>query len=122
MRMSMNRSSMKAIVATLAILGATAPAIACGPRQVEVRTTPAAPSDVSLRVTNNLAQPVNVYVVNNGTDVFLKQVPASSAESMNVPGIASGTTVMLKATPADGSRSYTRDNVLLSGLYEWQVP
>jgi hypothetical protein len=41
---------------------------------------------------------------------------------MNVPGVAAGTAVGLKATPVDGSRSYTRDNVTLSGLYEWQIP
>lgn len=113
---------MKAVIAALVILGATAPAVACGPRQVEVRTTPQPASAVTLRVTNNLTQPLNVYVVNGGTDVFLRQVAASSAESMSVPGIASGTTVMLKATPVDGSRTYTRDNVQLTGLYQWQVP
>jgi hypothetical protein len=60
--------------------------------------------------------------VNAGTDVFLKQVPANDTESMNVPGIAAGSTVGLKATPIDGSRSYTRDNVTLTGLYVWQIP
>jgi hypothetical protein len=65
---------------------------------------------------------VNVYLVSGGNDVFLKQVAANSAESMNVPGISAGTAVSLKATPVDGSRTYTRDNVTLSGLYEWQVP
>lgn len=113
---------MKAIAAAFLILAAALPATACGPRQVEVRTGPQPVSEATLRVTNNLTQPLNVYVVNGGTDVFLKQVAASSAESMNVPGISAGSTVQLKATPADGSRSYTRDNVMLSGLYEWQVP
>jgi hypothetical protein len=41
---------------------------------------------------------------------------------MNVPGVSAGTTVRLKAVPADGSRAYTRDNVTLTGLYEWTVP
>lgn len=114
--------ALKACAASLLILAAAAPMTACGPRQVEVRTGPQPVSEVTLRVTNNLTQPLNVYVVNGGTDVFLKQVASSSAESMNVPGIAAGTTVKLKATPADGSRTYTRDDVRLSGLYEWQVP
>lgn len=113
---------MRLSVAVLAVVLAAAPVTACGPRQVEVRTGAQPVSDVTLRVTNNLTQPLNVYVVNGGTDLFIKQVAASSAEVMNVPGIAAGTTVQLKATPADGSRSYTRDNVTLSGLYEWQVP
>lgn len=110
---------MKRLIAMFAITAATA---ACGPRQVEVRTGPQPVSEVSLRVTNNLSQAANIYVTNGGSDIFLKQVPANSAETMNVPGVSAGATVGLKATPVDGSRSYTRDNVTLSGLYEWQVP
>jgi hypothetical protein len=110
---------MKKLLAMLAVAAATT---ACGARQVEVRTGAQPVSEVTLRVTNNLSQATNVYVVNGGSDVFLKQVAAHSAESMNVPGISAGATVGLKATPIDGSRSYTRDNVTLSGLYEWQVP
>jgi hypothetical protein len=106
----------------IAMLGLAVLATACGPRQVEVRTGPQPVSEVTLRVTNNLSQAANIYVVNGGTSVFLKQVAANSAESMNVPGISAGSTVELKATPVDGSRSYTRDNVTLSGLYEWRIP
>lgn len=102
----------------LAVLGV----VACGPRQVEVRTGPQPITEVTLRVTNNLAQPVNVYVVNGGTEVFLRQVASHSAENVAVPGIAAGTTVQLKAVPLDGSRAYTRDSVTLTSLYEWQVP
>lgn len=106
----------------IAMLGLVVAATACGPRQVEVRTGPQPVSEVTLRVTNNLSQAANIYVVHGGSDIFLKQVPANSAESMNVPGISAGVTVGLKATPVDGTRSYTRDNVTLSGLYEWQLP
>jgi hypothetical protein len=95
---------------------------ACGPRKVEVKTGPQPASEVSLSVTNNLSSPVNVYVITGGNEVFIKQVPANTTESMNVPGVAAGTTVKLKATPVGGSSSYTRDNVTLSGLYEWRVP
>jgi hypothetical protein len=97
-------------------------AAACGPRQVEVKTGPQPASEVALSVTNNLSDPINVYVVNGGDDIFIKQVAAKTTERMNVPGIAAGTTVKLKATPVGGSNSYTRDNVTLSGLYEWRVP
>lgn len=110
---------MKRLIAMMSLALATT---ACGARQVEVRTGPQPVSEVTLRVTNNLSQAANIYVVNAGSDIFLKQVAANSAESMNVPGISAGTTVGLKATPVDGSRSYTRDNVTLSGLYEWQIP
>ena len=110
---------MKKLIAMMALAVA---ATACGPRQVEVRTGPQPVSEVTLRVTNNLSQAANIYVVNGGSDIFLKQVPANSTESMNVSGVAAGATVGLKATPVDGSRSYTRSNVVLSGLYQWQVP
>jgi hypothetical protein len=79
-------------------------------------------AEVSLRVTNNLTQAVNVYVTNAGSDIFLKQVAANSTEAMTVPGVPAGATVMLKATPVDGSRTYTRDNVTLTASYDWTVP
>jgi hypothetical protein len=112
-------ASMKKLIV---MLGLAVAATACGPRQVEVKTGPQPVSEVTLKVTNNLSQAANIYVVNGGSDIFLKQVGANSPETMNVPGISAGATVGLKATPIDGSRSYTRDNVTLSGLYEWQVP
>lgn len=110
---------MKKILAVMALAVA---ATACGPRQVEVKTGAQPMSEVTLKVTNSLSQAANIYVVNGGSDVFLKQVPANDTETINVPGISAGATVGLKATPIDGSRSYTRDNVTLSGVYEWQIP
>ena len=96
---------------------------ACGPRQVEV-TTGAQPevAETGVRVTNNLSQGVNVYVVSGGTDMFLRQVAANSTETLPVRGVASGSTVTLRATTVDGSRTYTKDNVVMSGTYVWQVP
>jgi hypothetical protein len=110
------------ITSITSVLILTATVAACGPRPVQVQTGQQPTSEVTLRVTNNLSQAMNVYVVNGGQDIFLKQVGANSTLAITVPGIAAGTTVMLKATPQDGSRSYTRDNVTLSGVYEWQVP
>jgi len=95
---------------------------ACGPRQVEVTTGPAPAADVSIRLTNNLTQAVNLYVTSAGTDVFLKQVAAGSVEVVPVRGIAAGTTVTLKARTVDGTRTYTRDSIYLSSNYEWRVP
>ena len=48
--------------------------VACGGRQVNVETAPRAAASVTLRFTNNDTGPVNVYVVNNGQDTFLKNV------------------------------------------------
>ncbi|HET7456081.1 MAG TPA: hypothetical protein VFJ74_00390 [Gemmatimonadaceae bacterium] len=105
-------------------LAAAATLSACGPRQVEVRTgaSPDAAASVGVRVTNNLSQGVNVYVVNGGNDMFLRQVAANSSETLDVRGVAAGTSVTLKATTVDGTRTYTKENVVLSGTYVWQVP
>jgi hypothetical protein len=65
---------------------------------------------------------VSVYVTGTGPELFLKSVAANSTELIPVPGIASGTTVRLRATLADGSRSYTRDGVVLTGTFDWTVP
>ena len=95
---------------------------ACGPRQVEVTTGPQPAADVSLDFTNNLTQAVNLYVTTGGTDVFLKQIAASSAETVPVRGLVAGQTVTLKARTVDGMRTYTRPNISLASNYEWRVP
>lgn len=110
---------MKLILASLALIISTT---ACGPRQVEVTTGAQPAADVSIRLTNNLTQAVNLYVTSGGTDVFLKQVSANSVEIVPVRGIAAGTTVTLKARTVDGTRTYSRDNVYLGANYEWRVP
>ena len=101
---------MKALIAALAFATLTA----CGPRNAEVKTGPQPVSEVSLHVTNNLSQAVNVYVTTGGSDVFLKQVAANSSTSIVVPGVPSGATVKLKATSADGAQTYSLDNVTTS--------
>ena len=95
---------------------------ACGPRQVEVTTGPQPAADISLNFTNNLTQAVNLYVTTGGTDVFLKQVAASSSEVVPVRGLTAGQTVTLKARTVDGTRTYTRPNIYLAANYEWRVP
>jgi len=112
---------MRALVTSLA-MAVTLAATGCAGRQVEVTTGPQPAADVSVRLTNNLSQAVNVYVTTGGTDVFLKQVSANSVEVMPVVGIPAGTTVTLKARTVDGTRTYTRDNVQLATNYDWRVP
>ena len=110
--------------ALLAIVASTFAVAACSPRKVEVRTepSPAAANEAAIHMTNNLTQAVNVYVVNQGTDMFVKQVAANSTDHLPVKGIPVGTSVSLKATTADGTRTYSKQNVVLSAMYEWQVP
>jgi hypothetical protein len=109
---------MKALAAALMLAVFTA----CGGRQVEVQSGPAPASEVAVQMTNNLSQAVNVYVTNAGSDIFLKQVAANSTETLPVQGVATGSSVTLKARTADGTRTYTKDNVVLTGTYNWQVP
>ena len=105
---------------------ALAGAIACGPRQVEVRTapppTPAAQGN-AVQLTNNLSQAINVYVVSaGGGELFLRQVAANTVEKLPVTGLASGTSVSFKAVTVDGSRTYQSRSAPLSPLFLWSVP
>ncbi|HEU4628666.1 MAG TPA: hypothetical protein VFS08_02945 [Gemmatimonadaceae bacterium] len=112
---------MKAFVAVLALALA-----ACTGRQVEVGTGPepaAAQAAVALRVTNTLSMPVNVYVVRNGSEMFVRQIDANSTQEVTVQGVEPGATVTLRARQVDGVRTYERPNVTLGGgVYEWRVP
>ena len=109
---------MRALLAGL-LLTVTA---ACGGRKVNVETAPKTSAAVTLHFTNNDNNAVNVYVVNQGSDLFLKQVAANSTEDMPVAGIASGTQVRLKATRTDGSKTYTSDPMALNATTTWRVP
>jgi hypothetical protein len=95
---------------------------ACGGRQVEVRTGPEPATDVSIRLTNNLSQAVNVYVVSGGNDIFIKQVSANTVDNLPVAGVPAGATVNLRASTVDGTRTYTKNNVTLSSAYDWRLP
>jgi hypothetical protein len=95
---------------------------ACGPRQVEVRTTPTQATGVSIQVKNDITQPVNVYITAGGSDSFLGQVGAKESKTIPVQGFASGTTVSLKAVTIDGAKTYSRDKVVLSGTYVFPLP
>jgi hypothetical protein len=112
--------SMRAVFSAL-VIGA-ASLTACGPRKVEVRTAPTAASQVTVEVQNKLTQGVNVYVVQNGSKTFLRQVAANSTERIPVQGVAAGTTVNLEATTIDGVRTYSRSNVTLNGNFVFPLP
>ncbi|HEV7389075.1 MAG TPA: hypothetical protein VGN73_10720 [Gemmatimonadaceae bacterium] len=109
---------MRVLMVSLSMLALAA----CGPRTVEVKTGPEPTADVALQVTNNLSQPINVYVVSGTNDIFLKQVASNSVEHIPISGIAAGSTVNLRAVTADGTRTYTKSNVTLSSMYDWRLP
>lgn len=106
-----------AMLALVAILGSTS---ACS-RQVEVDTgIPQA--EITLSVTNNANQAVNVYVVSGGTPIFVGQISPGRSQDLPVNGVATGSIVTLRATTTDGTQTYTKENVQLDGTYAWQVP
>ena len=96
--------------------------IGCGPRQVEVRTAADLPPEASLFIENNLAQAVNVYVVEAGGEMFLRQVPARGSARLPVRGVPTGHRVTLRATTRDGSRTFMRRDVELAGTIRWTLP
>jgi len=97
---------------------------ACRARRVDVRTAPASAqqAQASVQVNNNLTQAVNVYVTANGNDTFLRQVAANSSVTVPVQGFAAGSTVTLKAVTVDGARTYSRQNVVLTGTVTFPLP
>jgi hypothetical protein len=97
-------------------------AVGCGPRRVEVSAAQPSAAAVQLAVTNTLSQPVNIYVVHEGSDTFVRQVAANASETVGVRGVPSGATVTLRAVPVDGRNTYTRQNVVLTGTFSWRVP
>lgn len=112
-------ASIRVACLALVLAGATA----CGGRAVEVRTAPTVTSDMSVQVTNNLSQAVNIYATATGsTELFLRQVPANTVEKVPVQGVSNGTKVIFKAVTVDGSRTYQSRDVALTGVYVWSVP
>jgi hypothetical protein len=71
---------------------------------------------------NTLSQAVRVSVVQGKVETFLRQVAANTTLRVPVPAIPAGTTVSLKAVTIDSSRTYSRDNVVLSGVVAFHIP
>jgi hypothetical protein len=103
------------------LVAALAFTLGCGGRSIVVQNPPA-PTAVSIRVVNSLAQPVNVYVTGSEAEVFLSQVGANATSTLSVRNIATGTMIKLRAVTQDGSRTYMREGVELRDGYEWRVP
>ncbi len=102
-------------------LAALAVTLGCGGRSIVVQNPPP-PSAVSIKITNGLAQPVNVYVTGTEAEVFLSQVAANATASLPVRNMMPGTMIKLRAVTKDGSRTYMREGVELRDGYEWRVP
>jgi hypothetical protein len=109
---------MKAILAALLMLAV----LACGPRQVDTTPGPDTGPEATLRVINSHTQAVNVYVVQDGTQMLVGQVEANSTRELPLRGLASTGPVTLRARSTDGTRTWERPSVFLSGTYEWRVP
>ena len=81
-------------------------------RQVNV-TSGTAAGDGTLRVTNNLAEPVEVYAKNGSTDVYLRRIGSHSTESFRIPGYAPGALLQLTARTPSGTVLESRDAIEL---------
>ncbi|MGH7710595.1 MAG: hypothetical protein ACREOG_04895 [Gemmatimonadaceae bacterium] len=103
------------------VLAALVCTLGCGGRSIVVQNPPT-PSAVTIKITNSLTQPVNVYVTGTDAEVFLAQVGANASQSLPVRNIAAGTMIKLRAVTRDGSRTYMREGVELRDGYEWRVP
>jgi hypothetical protein len=93
-------------------------------RRVVVTTPTPVPqvAQASLKVSNDAAQAVTVFVSYAGTEYTLGRVTANTTAVLAVAQVPVGAQVRLRAELADGSRSYTRDGVTLTTSYEWRVP
>ena len=105
-------------LAALVVFGAGA----CGKRQVDVGTGPATAAESAIHFTNNLPQAVNVYVVQSGTEMFVRQVAANTTEHLPVRGVSAGTQVLLRAVTVDGKSTFTSPPATLTSTYAWKVP
>jgi hypothetical protein len=113
---------MKALFAALLFVS-TLSITACGQRQVEVSTGAQPVSDVSIQLTNAGSSQVNVYVNHGGQRIFVGQVSGNSTQLLPVANVPSGSVVSLEAVTVSSSpQRYTRNDVTLSGTYEWRVP
>lgn len=112
---------MMRISALLVLLLATVTVQGCGPRQAQVRTAPTT-ADATLHFTNSLPQAVNVYVMQGGTETFVRQVAANTTENLPVRGVSLGTQVVLRAVTIDGQRQFDSDPMPLPSTYTWKVP
>lgn len=103
------------------LLAALVVTLGCGGRSIVVQNPPA-PTPVSIKITNTLTQPVNVYVTGTEAEVFLSEIGANTSELVAVRNIAAGTMIKLRAVTRDGSRTYMREGVELRDGYEWRLP
>lgn len=115
---------MTSLLRTSVLALALSASVACGQRQVEVRTAPTTTTgEQTVQITNNLSQAVNVYVTPpSRSEIFLRQIPANTVEKVAVAGVSAGTNVTFKAVTVDGSRTYQSRNAPLSGTFVWSVP
>lgn len=94
---------------------------ACAARQVVVRNSPRPDSEVFLSVSNRLAQAVNVYIVREATEGFLRQVRANSTEVIPLPDVVPGATAQFRARTVDGARTFNHGGAVLQGTMVWEI-
>lgn len=113
---------MKTIWAALCFAAITAIGAGACSRQVQVRTAPTT-AEATIHFTNNLSQAVNVYIVQGGTETFIRQVAANTTENLPVRGVPEGSQVLLRAVTVDGKSQFDSQNpIALTSTATWRVP
>jgi hypothetical protein len=113
---------MKRLYAVLCVAAVTTLGTTACSRSVQVRTAPTV-AESTIHFTNNLPQAVNVYVVQGGTETFVRQVGANTTENLPVRGIPQGSQVLLRAVTVDGKSQFdTQNPITLTSSYTWRVP
>jgi ABC-type glycerol-3-phosphate transport system substrate-binding protein len=112
---------MKRFCVALGLALATMMSSACGPRAASVRTSPTT-AESTIHFTNNWATAVNVYVIQNGTETFVKQVSANTTENLPVRGVPLGSSVTLRAVSIDNKSQWDSNPMGLTQTLTWKVP
>lgn len=113
---------MKRICAALCFAAITAMGSSACSRAVQVRTAPTT-AEATIHFTNNLPQAVNVYVVQGGTETFVRQVGANTTENLPVRGIPLGSQVIFRAVTIDGKGQFdSQSPITLASSNTWRVP
>jgi predicted polyphosphate/ATP-dependent NAD kinase len=113
---------MKRICAALCLAAITAMSETACARSVQVRTAPTS-AESTIHFTNNLSQSVNVYVVQGGTETFVRQVAGNTTENLPVRGIPQGSQVVLRAVSVDGKSQFdSQGPITLTSTVTWRVP
>jgi hypothetical protein len=106
--------------ALFAVLIAAVPA-GCAPRRAETERTDLIA--VTIRVVNNLSEPLDVAATQNGVELWSGRAGASSSAQGQLGALVAGSKVSLRARNLSGAISVRRDSVtVMRSELVWVIP